>query len=242
MGCCQSAIYDAAEREVLVHVPGYTADASPITAAALADIASVIGPKGATIQALQHATGARIDVCGLVVSFVGEEAACAAARRRVAALLDASANPNYEGAKGAKHRKAADDLYAERAQKSRESQAAYQAGNNKLAGERSKEAKALQARAERESEAAAAAIFKFANKARGAASIDLHGLRANEALRYLGARLDERPGLALEIIAGAGHHSGSQGPVLSGKVHGMLKQRGQPFSQPRPGVFQLTCN
>ena len=76
-----------------------------------------------------------------------------------------------------------------------------------------------------------------------AASVDFHGLRKAEAMDALRTRLAELSGAkgVLELVPGAGKHSGGGGAVLMPAVVAALKEKGLKFEEKTAGslIVQL---
>lgn len=96
--------------------------------------------------------------------------------------------------------------------------------------------------------AAAEAIFLHRNAGknfRGDMVMDFHGLRKAEALAALEKRLEKlretKAKGALELIPGAGHHSGKEGAVLKPAILKVLRDEGFRYEVKNAGsiVVQL---
>ena len=84
---------------------------------------------------------------------------------------------------------------------------------------------------------AAKAIFENRNKGKGTMYMDFHGLRKTEAIDLLTTRLAELSGAKgdLELVPGAGKHSGGGGAVLKPAVVSLLKEKGLKFEEKTAG-------
>lgn len=69
--------------------------------------------------------------------------------------------------------------------------------------------------------------------------MDFHGLRKAEAIAVLEKRLEKllakKAKGELELIPGAGHHSGSGGPVLKPAIVSVLRERKMKFEEKNQG-------
>mmetsp|Transcript_10065 Transcript_10065/g.11164 ORF Transcript_10065/g.11164 Transcript_10065/m.11164 type:complete len:172 (-) Transcript_10065:37-552(-) len=78
----------------------------------------------------------------------------------------------------------------------------------------------------------ALAVFKYKNDALGDGEIDLHGLSTDQALQFLDERIEKVKGSGeLNVITGAGKHSGHDGPKIKPAVLSHLKKGGYNFKQ-----------
>lgn len=177
-------------------------------------ISHIIGPGGETIQRLQADTNTRIEIiAGPKVSISGASAeGVAAASRQVAAIVENQANPDYEGAEGKALRAKATEFASARSIKMKEADALFASGDQKGGHALLMEAKGLGEAMRQANVDAARAILAHNNAQNGDQVIDLHGLRAEEAVDAVKARLNHlatnaSTTVSLEIIVGAGLHT-----------------------------------
>jgi rRNA processing protein Krr1/Pno1 len=205
-------------------------------------ISAVIGPNGSKINELKFMTGAEITIDRttadpVTIRITGDPKQVKAARQAVSAVIKDAENPDYEGAAGKKFRQEA-DAHAHRAERlAKEKDALFDAGDK--AGGRAKleEVKAAQRSMHEANAKAAKAIFENRNKGKGKMYMDFHGLRKTEAIDLLTTRLAELSGANghLELVPGAGKHSGGGGAVLKPAVVSLLKEKGLKFEEKTAG-------
>jgi rRNA processing protein Krr1/Pno1 len=205
-------------------------------------VSHVIGPGGSKIAELKFLTGAEIKVGRdgadpVSIHITGDPKQVKAAREAVTAVIKDAENPDYEGEDGKKFRKEADD-HASRAEKlAKEKDALFDKGDK--AGGRAKleEVKAAQRAVHDANSKAARVIFENRNKGKGKLYMDFHGLRKTEAIGLLTTRLAELSGSkgALELVPGAGKHSGGGGAVLMPAVISLLKEKNLRFEEKTAG-------
>lgn len=108
---------------------------------------------------------------------------------------------------------------------------AFNRGDKYLAAELAGEAKALRTQAARLDEKAAQRIFSYYNPSLETGVVDLHGLRTDEALYYLGAHIQRcigRDEMMLTCIVGRGNNSSMNGPRLLPAVLNFCRQLDLP--------------
>ena len=124
----------------------------------------------------------------------------------------------------------ADALWAQKRERADAAHALYAAGDKAGAKAASDAAHALEARALQADAGAARTIFAHKQARVGANEIDLHGLRVDEARRFLAARLDsdaaQGRGGALVVIYGQGHHSADKKAHVQPAALALLAERG----------------
>ena len=118
-----------------------------------------------------------------------------------------------------------------------ESQEAYKNGDGKLAKEKSEEGRKHEKLMEESSWKAAEYIFKEKNSKQDEFSIDLHGLRVNEAIKFLEERLESQQKRKLDhliVIYGAGNHSEGGVRKIKPEVEKLLKSKNLNFTTGKP--------
>lgn len=147
-------------------------------------------------------------------------------------------NPDYEGPRGASLRQEAEDFANERSRLFDAATAKRESGDHKTANALVEQAKEMGERMKEKNREAAAAILQYnnADKGFGEDYLDLHGLREEEAMDYLHARVEllERTHVQgstvdFTVIPGAGHHSGPAGQKLKTATERYLKSKRIPF-------------
>lgn len=156
-------------------------------------IGQVVGPKGATIQSLQEESGANIDVDDdgdhKKITIHGTAKAHKIAIAKITAIIKQAENPDYEGEEGKRLRAEAQTCYDERSRCFDEKQAAFDAGEKDKGHALQKEANEWGEKAKATTQEAAVAILAFNNDGKGDMFIDFHGLKVDEAVGFLKARL-----------------------------------------------------
>jgi hypothetical protein len=197
----------------------------------------VIGKGGETIKQLQQETGADIHVADGIVRIIGSAEQCADAEARVRAIIHKQANPDYVGEAGKNYRDHAESLYKQRAELQAEAQRSFDAGDRSTGQRLMAEAKKCGEDAQTANDKAAHCIMQELNHNKGDRYLDLHGLRVEEALGFVRERLDmlekstpKGTVVELELIPGAGHHSGAGGPKIRPALAEMLRGRNVAFS------------
>ena len=211
-------------------------------------ISAVIGPNGSKINELKFMTGAEIDIDRstadpVTIRIKGDPKQVKAAREAVRAVIKDAENPDYEGAAGKKFRQEA-DAHAKRADElAKKKDALFDAGDKAGGRAALEEVKAAQRSMHEANAKAAKAIFENRNKGKGKMYMDFHGLRKAEAMDALRTRLAELSGAkgVLELVPGAGKHSGGGGAVLMPAVVAELKEKGLKFEEKTAGslIVQL---
>lgn len=209
-------------------------------------VSHVIGKGGSTIKELKASTNTEISIIdGPKVKVEGEEANVREAVKKIKAILDEQANPDYEGPEGKRLRAEADSYGDQRSEKSKAADAAFAAGNKDEGHALMKEAKELGEKMHATHKLAAAAIVKNRNDGKGEAYLDLHGLRTEEALEVTNERLDtleqkpEGVDTDLELIPGAGHHSAPGKVALKPACEDLLKKRAIAYEEASAGSFNV---
>lgn len=147
-------------------------------------------------------------------------------------------NPDYEGPRGALLRREADECAHERSRLFDAATAKRESGDHKAANALVEQAKEMGDRMKEKNREAAAAILQYNNGDKGFGDdyLDLHGLREEEAMDFLYARVEhlERTHIIgstvdFTVIPGAGHHSGPGGQKLKSATERYLKTKKIPF-------------
>jgi hypothetical protein len=220
-------------------------------------ISHIIGPGGETIQRLQAETNTRIEIiAGPRVSITGtkaEEVMCA--KEQIEAIIAHQANPDYEGEEGRALRHKAAEFAAARSLTMKEADAAFSANDKQKGHELLQQAKHLGEEMRQANVDAARAILTFNNTGNSDGVIDLHGLRADEAVDAVKARLNHLAAAgiksdstaaaasvtALDIICGAGLHTKAGQPVaLMPAVEKHLRENNFVFA--KRGAATLVVN
>ncbi|XP_057451753.1 smr domain-containing protein C11H11.03c-like [Lotus japonicus] len=129
---------------------------------------------------------------------------------------------------------------------------AYIQGAHSCAKHHSTKAREEKERARELHSKAAIEILKFMNRKNNVWRIDLHGLRAAEAVQALQERLEQiqkegcellhssltKPVRHLQVITGVGKHSQGN-PVLPGLVRNFLEKNNYHFEEIRPGALKV---
>ena len=209
-------------------------------------VSHVIGKGGSTIKELKASTNTEISIIdGPKVKVEGEEANVHEAVKKIKAILDEQANPDYEGPEGKRLRAEADSYGDQRTEKSKAADAAFAAGKKDEGHALMKEAKELGEKMHATHKLAAAAIVKNRNDGKGETYLDLHGLRTEEALEVTNDRLntlEQKPegvDTDLELIPGAGHHSAPGKVALKPACEELLKKRSIAFEEASAGSFNV---
>jgi DNA-nicking Smr family endonuclease len=158
-------------------------------------------------------------------------------------LLTASARAD-EGEEGKRLRAEAQKCYDERSRCFDEKQAAFDAGDKDNGHALQKEANEWGEKAKAASQAAAEAILAFNNDGKGDMFIDFHGLKVDEAVGFLRARLEavgaspdgERE---MEVMPGAGTHSGAGGAKIKPECAKVLTELGLKFEDKTAGSWTV---
>ena len=205
-------------------------------------ISHVIGPGGSKLSELKFMTGADINIDKgsdpVTIKITSDDPKkVKAAREAVTAVIKDAENPDYEGAAGKKFRAEA-DAHAKRAEKlAIEKDDLFAKGDKSAAHAKLEDVKAAQRAMHESNKKASIAIFENRNKGKGKMYMDFHGLRKTEAIDLLETRLNELSGAKgeLELIPGAGKHSGGGGAVLMPAVIATLKDRQLTFEKKNEG-------
>ncbi|ORC84500.1 uncharacterized protein TM35_000441560 [Trypanosoma theileri] len=155
--------------------------------------------------------------------------------------------PDYEGPEGARLRAEASALGARRSALFDEATAKRNAGDVAAANALVREAQEAGREMEARNAAAAEAIARYNNEAKGKGDdfLDLHGLREAEAvalLRQRLARLRAKPAgtvTALELIPGAGHHSAPGKQKLMAAAQAVLKEEQLSYKELTVGSMMV---
>lgn len=211
-------------------------------------IGHVVGKGGATIKGIQERTGATVEILqeGPQVKIsADDDSKLAAAVAEVEAIVHNQENPDYEGPEGARLRGEANALGDKRSQLFDAATKKREAGDHEGANALTAEAKAAGEEMAERHRAAAAAIARFNNeeKGKGEEYFDMHGLREEEAMTELQARvarLEAKPEGTVtdfEVIPGAGHHSAPGAQKLKAATEAYLKERGFAYEAVNAGTF-----
>mmetsp|Transcript_11625 Transcript_11625/g.17615 ORF Transcript_11625/g.17615 Transcript_11625/m.17615 type:complete len:251 (-) Transcript_11625:75-827(-) len=148
------------------------------------------------------------------------------------------------GKKYDKEQEKVDKLAAERAKYFEMSKKAYDAGDKEKAKEYSDKGKEITTKMEKAKQEGNDKLFKSRNsKGLNSPTIDLHGLQVEYAI----AKLDEylahskKKGLKeVEVITGAGNHSGPEGAKIKPEVEKHLKSKKYKFAAEKNGSYKVT--
>ena len=229
-------------------------------------VGQVIGPGGKVLHELRTKTGAMIDVVNskgnvdpVTVRISGTPAQVKAGEAAVSKIIAEAENPDYEGKVGKKWRAEADRC-AQMAEKvAREKDALFDVGDKSGGHQKLAEVKEWQRKMHEANAKAAEEIFLNRNAGknyRGEMVMDFHGLRKAEAIAVLEKRLDKLLGnkkkmmaaakkgaqfSELELIPGAGNHSGGGGAVLKPAIIKVLRDKNIYFQEKNKGsiIVQL---
>ncbi|XQJ29487.1 KH domain/Domain of unknown function (DUF1771)/Smr domain containing protein, putative [Leishmania guyanensis] len=211
-------------------------------------VGHVLGKDASTLKDIQERTGAKLDILetGPQVRITADDdAKVAAAKAEVKKIVARQEKPDYEGPKGMRLRKEANDLGCLRSKLFEEATKRREAGDhegaNKLVAKGKEAGMNMQAR-HRE---AAVAIAWYNNEAKGKGQnyFDMHGLRVEEAMEMLKvrmARLEEQPEgtmTELEVVPGAGHHSAPGAQKLKAATLEYIKSKGYVYDVVNAGTF-----
>lgn len=216
-------------------------------------ISHIIGPGGETIQRLQAETNTRIEIiAGPKVSITGtKQEEVSAAKEKIEAIIEHQANPDYEGEEGRTLRHQATEFASARTLKMKEADAAFAANDKQKGHDLLQEAKRLGEEMRQSNADAARAIIAFNNHENGDSVLDLHGLRAEEAVDAVKLRLNHLAAVnsskssssvaSLDVICGAGLHTKAGHAVaLMPAVEKYLRENNFEFV--KRGVATLVVN
>jgi hypothetical protein len=166
------------------------------------------------------------------------------------AIIEEAEHPDYEGQAGHALREKAEGLRVRAEAVFKEKDACFNRGDK--AGGRAKlaEGKAHQQQMHEANDKAALEIFAHRNKGRGELYMDFHGLYKNEALKLIQDRLTSlavgtsvplgHGNRQLELVPGAGKHSGVGGAVLKPAIEQLLRERGLKYEMKNAGDLLVT--
>ena len=201
-----------------------------------------VGHGGETIKRIQAETGCKIhiDRQSGTIDYHGDAAATAAAKKAIAAAVaKAHEMPDYTGPEGAKKRAEAFRVSKQRDECKHAAKEAYDRGDKKAAHDASLKGKDLDAKVAKLHAAAAETIFQYRNGDKPKTFIDLHGLLVDEALSYLGRRLDALKTGDLEVVTGAGHHSADHVAKIKPAAIKLFHDRHLKFSEINAGDLKV---
>eukprot|EP01133_Synstelium_polycarpum_P015077 gene15077-17849_t len=136
-----------------------------------------------------------------------------------------------------------DAIATKRSQLFDQAEKEYNSGNKDRARELREQAKEQTSAMEAAQKKATRTIFNYTNEKLDKFTIDLHGLKAKDAIEMLDERLGElkgQTGKQFTIITGAGNHSDDSGPKIKPLVHQTLKDRSIKYSEVNNGSIQIT--
>ncbi|CBH10838.1 hypothetical protein, conserved [Trypanosoma brucei gambiense DAL972] len=202
-------------------------------------IGHVIGEGGSTIKCLQCETGATItisDGCRVCITADNKEK-LSDATSRVRDIINAAINPDYEGPEGSRLRKDAAAWATKRAELLDEVTRLRGEGKKHEVSLTLEEAKKAgeQMRLKNQEAANAIARHNNENKGKGKDYFDMHGLRVEEAVNMLKSRVERLREASvgevaeMQIITGAGRHSGPEGAKLKKAVADFLRESNIEF-------------
>ncbi|CUG89863.1 nucleotide-binding protein, putative [Bodo saltans] len=217
-------------------------------------ISHIIGPGGETIQRLQAETNTRIEIiAGPKVSITGtKQEEVSAAKEKIEAIIEHQANPDYEGEEGRTLRHQATEFASARTLKMKEADAAFAANDKQKGHDLLQEAKRLGEEMRQSNADAGRAIIAFNNHENGDSVLDLHGLRAEEAVDAVKLRLNHLAAVnssksssssvaSVDVICGAGLHTKAGHAVaLMPAVEKYLRENNFVFV--KRGVATLVVN
>ncbi|KAG5472176.1 hypothetical protein CUR178_02852 [Leishmania enriettii] len=211
-------------------------------------VGHVLGKGACTLRAIQDRTGAKLEILdeGPQVKITADDAAqVAAARAEVQKIVAQQENPDYEGPEGALLRKEANNLGHKRSTLFDEATKRREAGDHESANKLVALAKQAGEDMQACHRKAAAAIARYNNeeKGKGEDFFDMHGLRLEEAMEMLKARmarLEEKPEGTMtefELIPGAGHHSAPGAQKLKGATLEYVASKGYAYEEVNAGTL-----
>nr|CCC92507.1 unnamed protein product [Trypanosoma congolense IL3000] len=213
-------------------------------------IGHVVGERGATIARLQSETGATITIIdGCKVHITAEDPTqLRAATECVRQIISDAINPDYEGPDGRRLRKEAAQLASKRAQLFNEATRQREEGNMQQMSALLEQGKQVGEQMKLTNREAAAAIAWYNNEGKGRERnyFDMHGLRVDEALEMLRARVEAlRVALKgasgeLRVITGVGRHSGPEGAKLRRAAVEFFRAEGLVFEEVSAAEIRAT--
>ena len=211
-------------------------------------VGQIIGSGGSVLTELRTKTGATIDVDSkgnvdpVTVRISGTPAQVKAGEAAVSKIIAEVENPDYEGKGGRKWRAEADRCAQMAEEVAKEKDALFDAGDKAGGHQKLAEVKEWQRKMHEANAKAAEEIFLNRNAGknyRGEMVMDFHGLRKAEAIAVLEKRLDKLLGKKakgeLELIPGAGNHSGGGGAVLKPAIVKVLREKKIKFEEKNKG-------
>ncbi|KYQ89578.1 small MutS related (smr) family protein [Tieghemostelium lacteum] len=149
---------------------------------------------------------------------------------------------------GAMYKKYQDevDSYAKKRQElNDQADKAYESGDKELAKELREQAKHQTQLMEETNKKASREIFADKNKNLDKFTVDLHGLKAKDALELMDERIEQlkkdssNSGKPFVIIVGAGNHSDENGPKIKPLVYKSFNDRNIKFEEINNGSIQI---
>ena len=211
-------------------------------------VGQIIGPGGSVLTELRTKTGASINVDSkgnvdpVIVRISGTPAQVELGEAAVSKIIAAAENPDYEGAVGKKWRAEADRCAHMAEEVAKEKDRLFDSGDKAGGHQKLAEVKEWQRKMHDANAKAAEEIFLNRNAGknyRGEMVMDFHGLRKAEAISVLEKRLDKltdkKAKGELELIPGAGNHSGGGGAVLKPAIVKVLRDKKMNFEEKNKG-------